>query len=134
MKFSSYYVWALIAGCSINSHATGVDGDKKFKVSQLRDVEIVGVKQMPDKELEARTVIDTTQLQVLNIVSLKGVSEITPNFYIPSYGSRMTSSIYVRGIGSRIDQPVVGFNIDNVPYINKDNFDLDMVDIDRIEV
>ena len=49
-------------------------------------------------------------------------------------GSRMTSSIYVRGIGARIDQPVVGLNVDNVPFLNKDNYDFDMPDIARIEV
>ena len=42
-----------------------------------------------------------------------------PNFYIPDYGSRMTSSIYMRGQGTRIDQPVVGMNIDNVPIMTK---------------
>ncbi len=34
----------------------------------------------------------------------------------------------------RIDQPVVGLNIDNVPLLNKDNFDFDMADIERIEI
>lgn len=103
-------------------------------VTRLSDVEVVGVKQMPDKELEPVTMIDSSLLHTQNIVSMRGVGEITPNFYIPAYGSRMTSSIYVRGLGSRIDQPVVGFNVDNVPYLNKDNFDFDMIDIDRIEV
>ena len=53
---------------------------------------------------------------------------------MPQYGSRMTSSVYVRGLGTRIDQPVVGLNIDNVPIINKDNFDFDLADISRIEI
>ena len=46
----------------------------------------------------------------------------------------MTSTIYVRGMGARIDQPVVGFNVDNVPFLNKDGYDFDIEDIDRIEV
>ena len=40
----------------------------------------------------------------------------------------MTSSIYVRGLGARIDQPVIGLNIDNVPVLNKDNFDTELAD------
>ncbi len=46
----------------------------------------------------------------------------------------MTSSIYVRGLGARIDQPVMGLNIDNVPVLNKDNYDTELADAERIEV
>ena len=53
---------------------------------------------------------------------------------MPDYGSRMTSSIYVRGLGARIDQPVVGLTVDNIPYLNKDNYDFDITDIESIEV
>ena len=59
---------------------------------------------------------------------------MAPNFYMPDYGSRMTSSVYVRGLGARMDQPVVGLNIDNVPVLNKDAYDFDVFDIERIEV
>ena len=82
----------------------------------------------------AETTISRNQIEDYGIVTLKDASELTPNFYIPAYGSRMTSSIYVRGLGARIDQPVVGMNVDNVPILNKDNFDFDLIDIQRIEV
>ena len=59
---------------------------------------------------------------------------MVPNFHTPDYGSRMTSSIYIRGLGARIDQPVMGLNIDNIPYLNKDAYDFDLTDIERIEV
>ena len=82
----------------------------------------------------AVTVVGNAEVERLNILTMRDVSEISPNFYIPEYGSRMTSSIYMRGIGARIDQPVVGLNVDNVPILNKDNYDFDLVDIERIEV
>jgi outer membrane receptor protein involved in Fe transport len=65
---------------------------------------------------------------------MKNVSGVVPNFYMPDYGSRMTSTIYVRGLGARIDQPVVGLNVDNVPFMNKDNYDFELLDIERMEV
>ena len=68
------------------------------------------------------------------IASLKNLSQRIPNFHAPDYGSRMTSSIYVRGLGARIDQAVVGFNVDNVPLLNKNNFDTELADVERIEV
>ena len=83
---------------------------------------------------EAVTTLGQVEIERLNLVNIKQVSEIAPNFYMPQYGSRMTSSVYVRGLGTRIDQPVVGLNIDNVPIINKDNFDFDLTDITRIEI
>ena len=83
---------------------------------------------------ETVTKISRTEIERLNIANIKQVSEITPNFYMPQYGSRMTSSVYVRGLGTRIDQPVVGLNIDNVPILNKDNFDFDLADIENIEI
>ncbi|MFI3315705.1 MAG: TonB-dependent receptor, partial [Rikenellaceae bacterium] len=52
----------------------------------------------------------------------------------PDYGSRITSSIYVRGLGARIDQPVIGLNVDNVPFINKNSYDLEVMDIERMEI
>lgn len=82
----------------------------------------------------ALTTITGDEARRLDIMSMKDVSTLSPNFYIPEYGSRMTSSIYMRGIGARIDQPSVGLNVDNVPIINKDAFDFDITDIERIEV
>ena len=65
----------------------------------------------------------------MDILSVRDAADIIPNFYVPDYGSRMTSSIYVRGLGARIDQPAIGLNVDNVPILNKDAFDFDIDDI-----
>lgn len=100
----------------------------------LRDVEVVSVKRTETNPLEPVTRINSAEIERLDINAVKDIGVLTPNFYMPDYGSRMTSSIYVRGLGARIDQPVVGLNVDNVPYMNKDNYDFDVVDIDRIEV
>lgn len=82
----------------------------------------------------AATVLGSQTIERRGIAALKDLSQLVPNFYIPDYGSRMTSSIYVRGLGARIDQPVMGLNIDNVPVLNKDNYDLELADAERIEV
>ncbi len=102
----------------------------------LGDVTVTAIKQKEDLSLQplAATVIRQPQLERWGVNAMKNVSEISPNFYMPDYGSRMTSSIYVRGIGARMEQPVVGLSVDNVPYLNKDNYDFDVADIERIEV
>lgn len=82
----------------------------------------------------AATRVGAPEVEQLEIYSVKGVSDVVPNFYVPDYGSRMTSSIYVRGLGARIDQAAVGLCVDNVPLFNKDSYDFDLVDIADIEM
>lgn len=101
----------------------------------LGEVSVTAIKggDTPNAD-EAVTYIGSSAVKTYDLVNLREASALAPNFYIPAYGSRMTSSIYVRGLGTRIDQPVVGLNIDNIPIINKDNFDFDLADIDRVEI
>ena len=80
------------------------------------------------------TTINRAELESRHVNSIKELSSIAPNFYQPDYGSRMTSSIYVRGFGSRIDQPVVGLNIDEMPVLNKNSYDFDFFDVDRVQI
>lgn len=123
---------AIIIMCS-----QAVMADEKADTTlTLGEVSVTAIKQSLDigSLPVSSTVVGEKELQKLNVVTMKGISEVAPNFYIPDYGSRMTSSIYVRGIGARIDQPVIGLNVDNVPYLNKDNYDFDLVDIERIEM
>lgn len=99
-------------------------------------VEVTSIKQgttLRGKAIAA-TLIDALMAERNRITALKDASEIVPNFYIPDYGSRMTSSVYVRGLGARIDTPVVGMNVDNVPVMTKEGYDFEMVDIERIEI
>ncbi len=114
----------------------GEELDTDPNMRQLDDVTVTSIKQSSDLSLlpDASTTLTLKQAERWRVSTLKAMSEIAPNFYIPDYGSRMTSSIYVRGLGSRMDQPVVGLNIDNVPILNKDNYDTDLFDIERVEV
>lgn len=102
----------------------------------LEELTVTSLKQ--DKRLfelpVASTIISGEEIRRLNAVSIKGISDVVPNFYIPDYGSRITSSIYVRGLGARMDQPAVGLTVDNVPFINKDAYDFDLPDIVAVEM
>ncbi|MBQ1252986.1 MAG: TonB-dependent receptor [Alistipes sp.] len=86
------------------------------------------------KEPISSSVANLSLLEREGISSVKQLSAMMPNFYQPDYGSRMTSSIYVRGFGARIDQPVIGMTVDGVPYLNKNNYDFDMADVARVEL
>lgn len=102
----------------------------------LDEVNITAMKQMNHlrEEAEAATVLTENELDRIGAVSVKGISDVVPNFFMPDYGSRITSTIYVRGIGARMDNPSVGLNVDNVPYLNKDAYDFDISDIASVEM
>jgi outer membrane receptor protein involved in Fe transport len=103
---------------------------------QLPAFTITAIKQAPTLAVQpvAATVIDASDAERNHVVTMRSASVLVPNFFIPDYGSRMTSTIYVRGFGTRIDQPSVGLNVDNVAVLNKNDFDFDLFDIERIEV
>ena len=104
--------------------------------SVLPSVEIVSSVKMADDEaaMYSSTSLRRAELENRHLTSVKELSALAPNFFQPDYGSRMTSSMYVRGFGSRIDQPVVGMNVDGVPVMNKNSYDFEFFDIDRVQV
>lgn len=99
-------------------------------------VQVTAIKQgmVLRSEPIASTIVGRTQAERKQITTLKGLADVVPNLHIPDYGSRMTSSIYVRGLGARIDQPAIGLTIDNVPVMQKNAFDMELSDIERMEV
>ena len=113
----------------------GLDTIPKYVT--LKRVEIVS---SPKQRGELRnypvssTLVNERQIQDAGVTSLKGVSTLVPNFFMPDYGSRLTSAIYIRGIGSRIGTPVVGVYVDNVPYFDKTAFDSHFLDVERVDV
>lgn len=104
--------------------------------SVLPSIDIVSSVKISDDDAGeySSTSLRRVDLENRHITSVKELSALAPNFYQPDYGSRMTSSMYVRGFGSRIDQPVVGMNIDGVPVMNKNSYDFELFDIDRVQV
>lgn len=68
------------------------------------------------------------------INALKDISSLVPNLYMPDYGSKMTSAIYIRGIGARSSGQSIGLYVDDAPYLDKSTFDFELTDIQRIEV
>src|SRR6056297_1923464 len=90
----------------------------------------LGLKQMPTSV----TLLNSMILDQTDVRSLTDISAIAPGFFMPDYGSKLTSPVYIRGIGSRINAPSVGLYVDQVPYFEKAAFNFDFFDIERIEI
>ena len=73
------------------------------------------------------------RIEERGIASPQNLSAVVPGLNIPDYGTSMTSTIYVRGLGSRMDNPVIGLYVDDVPIIDKNCYDFSFTDIRRID-
>ena len=108
--------------------------------TKVIDIEEVVVIASPKETSKLRqlpasvSLISQKDMQANGITSLKSASNIIPNFFMPDYGSRLTSAMYIRGIGSRINTPAVGMYVDNIPYLDKSAFDFNFYDIERIDI
>lgn len=80
------------------------------------------------------SVMEQSSLRQCGVNGLKDASQFAANLYIPDYGSKLTSAIYIRGIGSRIGSPAVGMQVDGVSFAEKSAFDFDFADVQRVEV
>ncbi|MDE6242783.1 MAG: TonB-dependent receptor plug domain-containing protein, partial [Muribaculaceae bacterium] len=112
-----------------------VTADEAVDAVELQSVTVTAIKGGSSVPAAASvSTINAAEARRLHIESLKGAADVVPNMFVPDYGSRITSSIYVRGIGARMDQPAVGLNVDNVPFLNKDAYDFDLQDIKDLQV
>ncbi|MBP1617503.1 MAG: TonB-dependent receptor plug [Bacteroidetes bacterium] len=80
------------------------------------------------------SLLTALDIQKRNIVSVKELSGLVPNLFIPDYGTKLSTPVYIRGIGSRTNAPSVGLYVDGMPYFDRSSFDFNLNDVERIEV
>lgn len=113
----------------------------------MHGVELADTVELPDVEVSVSrvaqpaayrqlqvSVIDPALINETQLATPKDVSALIPNVYMPDYGSAMTSSIYIRGMGSRINEPVMGMVVDGIPLLDKNLYDYALQDVKRIEL
>ena len=116
------------------------DVDKKDTLThrsiELNEVVIQSFKQNANLNLLpiSASAISKVNLQNQNIIDIKDISSFIPNLYIADYGSKLYSPVYIRGIGSKINDPSVGLYVDGVPYFQSSALDFDLNEIESIEV
>lgn len=134
MEKSKLFAFALALLSIGNVCAEEVD---TLKIVDVEEVLIIAAPKENRKLRElpnAVTLLSQQDMQAAQVNSIKNLTALVPNIFIPDYGSRLTSAVYIRGIGSRINTPSVGLYVDNIPYIDKSAFDFNYSDIERIDV
>ena len=101
----------------------------------IDEVSVVGFKQdrasisPVSQQAMGERFIESNQL-----MGIRDLSGMIANFYMPDYGSRQYSPIYIRGIGSRVNSPSVGVYVDGIPYFDRTVLDMDLFDVSKVEV
>lgn len=95
--------------------------------NDLGEVSVIGFKQ------ERAALSPVSQASVGNLYiqnnQLDGLHELSGRmaiFYMPDYGSRQYSPIYIRGIGSKTSTPSVGAYVVGMPYFDRSVLDTDL--------
>ncbi len=125
--------------CLQQMHAEHTDGpaNDTIKTYNLGEVIITSsTKETNDLSLlpGAISILSPQAIATRQIEGIKDISTFVPNLYMPDYGSKMTSAIYIRGVGARSSGQSIGLYVDDVPYLDKSTFDFELNDIQRIEV
>lgn len=108
--------------------------------SRVQDLDEVVVISQPKEAFNLRqqpvssSMFSHVEMDRLDVRDLRELSAYVPSFTMPNYGSRYTSSIYIRGIGSRINSPAVGIYMDGMPIVSKSAFNVHSYQMDRIDV
>lgn len=119
---------------NVSDNNSGADSSRVYDLD-----EVTVVRQPKEQFLLRRQAVSSTMLSAQNMASLhftdlREAASYVPNFAMAKYGSRYTSSMYVRGIGSRVNSPAVGIYVDGMPLMSKSSFNSYFHDISRIDV
>ena len=108
-----------------------------LKIVDMEEITVIAAPKENRKLREqpaAVTLLSQKELQASQVGGIKNLTAVVPNMFIPDYGSKLTTAVYIRGIGSRINTPSIGLYVDNIPYIDKTAFDFNYADVERIDV
>ncbi|WP_315511684.1 TonB-dependent receptor domain-containing protein [Hoylesella nanceiensis] len=106
-----------------------------FKTVRLSEVTVVEFKKT--KENLATNSVSIVDSGFVNRHELQSITELTavvPNFYMPEYGSKQNTPVYIRGVGAKTKGSAVGFYVDGIPHFENSSFDVDMSNIASVTV
>lgn len=106
-----------------------------FKTVGLSEVTVVEFKK--SKENLATNSVSVVDSGFINRHELQSITELTavvPNFYMPEYGSKQNTPVYIRGVGAKTKGSAVGFYVDGIPHFENSSFDVEMSNIASVTV
>ena len=121
--------------CSFANDMEEMADTSVARLMNVDEVTVVGFKQdAPAKEALSITSLSSVSIRQGEMTSIKDLGYVVPNFFIPEYGTRQNSPVFVRGVGAKTNGPTVGFYVDGVPHMERSAFDDDLFDVRSLEV
>ncbi len=125
----------LSAFAAVSSMASNASDSLHYSVIDIDAVSVTSFKQIEKTNVAASSsIVNSVQLKNFEMPNIKDLSAVLPNFFMPDYGSKQSSPIFIRGIGSKLYSSPVGLYIDGVPHFEKSAFDFDLADVSGIEL
>ncbi|MGP9671564.1 TonB-dependent receptor [Pseudoalteromonas sp. AOP31-A2-14] len=135
-KLSRHVTRALFA-LSLGAVSSAVYADEQAKKIDLERIEVTSEKRAANimEVASSVTAIFGQELIDSETYSITELGHAIPSLHVYSWGGRRDSNVFIRGIGPGLfTEPTIGFYVDGVNYSNNSIFDLDLVDIERVEV
>lgn len=138
MEKKNLLIGILMAGVSLT--ASGEGNLELADSSKVVDLDEVVIVAQPKETARLRqqplssSVFSSHEIQMYGVRDLRQLSVYVPSFSMPDYGSRITSSMYIRGIGSRVSNSAIGVYYDNIPLLSPAAFNSNFYMIDRVDV
>ncbi len=134
-----FFTLNILFSFSVNNKPVDDEGKGKDTIRTLNLGEFVITSSVKETNALKRiptavSVISPKMLQDRQVESLSSLSGMVPNLFVPNYGSKVSTPIYIRGVGARSGSQTVSLYVDNVPIFNPSAFDFEFQDIQRIEV
>ena len=130
--------YPLIIFATLCFTAAGVQAEEPERNNplQLEAVLVTAEKTKEDVQDIPASISVLTELQIQDsgISTIGDVSKQIPNLFIANWGIRGISLVFVRGIGAIMNEPAMGFYVDDINYMDYRLFDSSLFDIERIEV
>lgn len=113
-----------------------IPGDSVAFSRKLDEVIVVAEKREinPLNLPAAVSVIKESDIPVEGNIDIRNLSGLIPNFYMLDYGMKLSSPVFIRGIGTKSGTPAVGLYVDGVAIFDKNAYVFDLSDIKQIEV
>ena len=140
MNKTVFLALAMLTALTASAETEPVNPTLANDTSRVVDLDEVVVVSQPKETFRLRrqplssSVFTSGEMAKLNVHDLRQLAAFVPSFAMPAYGSRLTSSMYVRGLGNRISNSAVGVYYDNIPLMSPGAFNNYFHQIERVDV
>ncbi|HOV71302.1 MAG TPA: TonB-dependent receptor [Dysgonamonadaceae bacterium] len=137
VKLSSFPVRNALLASTLFLSSFGVIAEEmdSLRTFNLDSIVVLSIKQPNNKWTApvSATTISATFMEQQHVNDMKDFSATVPNFIMVDRDSKLTSSVFIRGVGSLINTPGVAMYVDGVPHFEKSSFDINLNEIEKIE-